>query len=56
MTGDNTTAPAPMGDDLQDVTIEVELTGQRAQREIDNAVTGRRRLARKYVLGLRRSG
>ncbi len=54
MTDDNATAPTPIGDDLQDVTIEVELTGERAQREIDNAVTGRRRLARKYVLRLRR--
>ena len=51
---DNPTTRSPIGDDLEDVTIEVELTGERAKRDIDKAITGRRGIARKYVRWLRR--
>lgn len=51
---DNPTTHSPIGDDLEDVTIEVELTGERAKRDIDKAITGRRGIARKYVRWLRR--
>src|SRR5689334_8980574 len=54
MIDDKATAATPIGDNLEGVTVEVELTRECAQREIDNAVTGRRRIARKYVLRLRR--
>ena len=53
MTDDNPTTPSPVGDDLEGVTIEVELTGERAEREINKAVTGRRGIARKYVRWVR---
>ncbi|WP_377639287.1 hypothetical protein [Oryzobacter terrae] len=52
MDNDLTTSPSD-GGELQ-VTLEAALVEKDAEREIDNAVTGRRGMARKYVRRLRR--
>ena len=46
----------PRVDDVapEDVTVEAELAGKDAEREIDKAVRGRRGIARKYVKWVRR--
>lgn len=55
MTNENPTVPARVGDlDPEVVTLEAELVDQDAKREIDKAVKGRRRIARKYVKWVRR--
>jgi hypothetical protein len=47
--------PPGAGDrDPEDVTLEAELAGKDAEREIDKAVRGRRGIARKYVKWVRR--
>jgi hypothetical protein len=51
---DHLTAVPPDAGDLQDVTLEAELVEQDAERGIENAVTGRRGMARKYVRWVRR--
>lgn len=49
------TVPPRVGDlDPEDVTLEAELVGKDAEREIDKAVRGRRGIARKYVRLVRR--
>lgn len=54
MTDDNLTAPPRIGDDLEDVTVVAELVHEDADRQIAEAVTGRRGIARKYVRRVRR--
>jgi hypothetical protein len=55
MADENLTVPPGVGDvDPEDVTVEAELVGKDAEREIDKAVRGRRGIARKYVKWLRR--
>ena len=49
------TVPPRVGDVApEDVTVEAELVGKDAEREIDKAVRGRRGIARKYVKWVRR--
>ena len=49
------TVPPRAGDlGPEDVTLEAELAGKDAEREIDKAVRGRRGIARKYVRWVRR--
>ncbi|HET9968679.1 MAG TPA: hypothetical protein VFQ68_10610 [Streptosporangiaceae bacterium] len=49
------TVPPRAGDlGSEDVTLEAELAGKDAEREIDKAVKGRRGIARKYVKWVRR--
>jgi hypothetical protein len=55
MADENLTVPPRVGDvDPEDVTVEADLLGTDAEREIDKAVRGRRGIARKYVKWLRR--
>ncbi|HEY1622627.1 MAG TPA: hypothetical protein VGG16_02420 [Streptosporangiaceae bacterium] len=55
MSDENLTVPARVGDlDPEDVTLEVDLVGADAEHEIDKAVRGRHRVARKYVRWVRR--
>ena len=55
MADENLTVPPRVGDvDPEDVTVEAELVGKDAEREIDKAVRGRRGIARKYVKWVRR--
>jgi hypothetical protein len=55
MSDENLTIPPRAGDlDPEDVTLEAELVGTDAEREIDKAVRGRRGAARKYVRWVRR--
>jgi hypothetical protein len=55
MSDENLTVPPRVGDlDPEDVTLEAELVGKDADREIDKAVRGRRGIARKYVRWVRR--
>ena len=54
MTDDNLTAPPRIGDDLEVVTVVAELVHEDADRQIAEAVTGRRGIARKYVRRVRR--
>lgn len=54
MNDDMLTAPPRVGGDLQIVNVEAELVAEQAEREINNAVTGRRRIARRYVRRVRR--
>jgi len=55
MAGEDVTVPPRIGDlDPGDVTLEAELVGKDAEREIDKAVRGRRGAARKYVKWVRR--
>jgi hypothetical protein len=55
MSEENPAVPPRVGDlDPQDVTLEAELAGKDAEREIDKAVRGRRGIARKYVKWVRR--
>jgi hypothetical protein len=55
MADENLTVPLCVGDDdPEDVTVEAELAGTDAEREIDKAVRGRRGIARKYVKWMRR--
>jgi hypothetical protein len=55
MANENLTVPPRVGDvDPEDVTVEAELVGKDAEREIDKAVRGRRGIARKYVKRVRR--
>jgi hypothetical protein len=55
MSDENPTVPAHAGDlDPEDVTLEVDLVGADAEHEIDKAVRGRHRIARKYVRWVRR--
>jgi hypothetical protein len=55
MSDENLTVPPRAGDlDPEDVTLEAELVGTDAEREIDKAVRGRRGAARKYVRWVRR--
>ena len=50
MAGEDLSVPPRIGDlDPGDVTLEAELVGKDAEREIDKAVRGRRGIARKYV-------
>ena len=51
---ENLTAPPPLRDTLEDVTLVAELVDEEAVREIAKAVTGRRGIARNYVRRLRR--
>jgi hypothetical protein len=52
---DHTLTPAPrVADDPHVVDGEVELVAEQAEREIDNAVVGRRKIARGYVRRVRR--
>jgi hypothetical protein len=55
MSDENPAVP-PRVEDLipEDVTLEAELAGKDAEREIDTAVRGRRGIARKYVRWVRR--
>ena len=53
MADENLTVPPRVGDP-EDVTVEAELAGTDAEREIDKAVRGRRGIARKYVKRVRR--
>ncbi len=49
------TVPPRVGDVApEDVTVEADLLGKDAEREIDKAVRGRRGIARKYVKWVRR--
>jgi len=55
MADENLIVPPRAGDlDPEDVTVEAELVGRDAEREIDKAVRGRRGIARKYVRWVRR--
>jgi hypothetical protein len=55
MAGEDVTVPPRVGDlDPGDVTLEAELVGKDAEREIDKAVRGRRGIARRYVKWVRR--
>ena len=55
MSDENLTVSPRAGDlDPEDVTLEAELVGTDAEREIDKAVRGRRGAARKYVRWVRR--
>ena len=55
MADENLTVSPRVGDvDREDVTVEAELVGKDAAREIDKAVRGRRGVARKYVKWVRR--
>ena len=55
MADEDLTVPPRVGDrDPEDVTLEAELVDKDAEREIDNAVRGRRGIARKYVRRVRR--
>ena len=55
MAGEDVTVPPRIGDlDPGDVTLEAELVGKDAEREIDKAVRGRRGIARRYVKWVRR--
>ena len=55
MADENLTVLPRVGDvDPEDVTVEAELVGKDAEREIDKAVRGRRGIARKYVKWVRR--
>jgi hypothetical protein len=51
----NDSVPSSIGDpDGDDVTLEAELINEDAEREIDQAVRGRRGIARKYAKWVRR--
>lgn len=54
MTDDVPTAAPGLGGDLPVVNVEAELVAEQADLEIDNAVTGRRKIARGYVRRVRR--
>src|SRR2546429_335460 len=55
MSDENPAVPPGVGDlDPEDVTLEAELAGRDAEREIDKAVRGRHGIARKYVRWVRR--
>ena len=55
MADENLSVPPRVGDlDPGDVTLEAELAGKDAEREIGKAVRGRRGIARKYVKWVRR--
>jgi hypothetical protein len=55
MSEENPAVPPRVGDlDPEDVTLEAELDGKDAEREIDKAVRGRRGITRKYVRWVRR--
>ena len=55
MADENLSVPPRVGDlDPEDVTLEAKLVDKDAEREIDKAVRGRRGIARKYVMWVRR--
>ena len=55
MADENLIVPPCVGDlDPEDATVEAELVGRDAEREIGKAVRGRRGIARKYVRWVRR--
>jgi hypothetical protein len=55
MSDENLAVPPRVGDlGPEYVTLEAELVGKDAEREIDKAVRGRRGIARKYVRWVRR--